>query len=78
MGRGRPGEGGGQGEGGGEGEEGQACEHVFPFQMEMKLMLCRLVQEYAITLPSDYKLIVVEQFIRQSHDDIVCTLVPRK
>eukprot|EP00731_Ephydatia_muelleri_P008075 Em0004g413a len=46
--------------------------------VEMKLMLCRLIQAYDITLPPNYKLIVVEQFIRQSHDDITCTLVPRK
>eukprot|EP00731_Ephydatia_muelleri_P008149 Em0004g487a len=46
-------------------------------RMEAKLVLCRLLQTFRLTFPSDYKLSVMERTSRQPRDNMLCTLLPR-
>eukprot|EP00731_Ephydatia_muelleri_P008181 Em0004g519a len=46
-------------------------------RMEAKQVLCRLLQTFRLTFPSDYKLSVMERTSRQPRDNMLCTLLPR-
>ncbi|KAL5496599.1 hypothetical protein EMCRGX_G012912 [Ephydatia muelleri] len=55
----------------------RACIGRHFAMMEAKLILSRLFQTFHMTLPSDYKICVVEHTTRQPYDNIMCTLQPR-
>ena len=55
------------------------CELLYQHttQMEAKLILLRLVQNFKVTFPDGYKLDLVERISKYPRDDVMCTLLTR-
>lgn len=55
------------------------CESLYQHttQMEAKLILSRLVQNFKVTFPDGYKLDLVERISKYPRDDVMCTLLTR-
>ncbi len=48
--------------------------YIMYLQMEAKMILARLVQTYLVTLPSDYKLVRVQNTSLQPKGGVKCTI----
>ena len=48
------------------------------WQMEAKMILARLIQTFKLTLPPDYKLVVVQRGTLQPKDDVPCAVELRE
>ena len=49
----------------------------FFLQMEAKISLARLLQQFKLTIPPDYKIVEVQRTVTQLKDDLICTLTQR-
>ena len=47
-------------------------------QIEAKMIFCRLLQTFEVSLPSDYKICVVQRATVKPDGNVVCTLRLRK
>ena len=45
--------------------------------MEAKISLARLLQQFKLTIPPDYKIVEVQRTVTQLKDDLICTLTQR-
>ena len=54
------------------------CWMSYCIQMEAKVVLSKLLQNFTISLPEDYKLVPVARATTQPKDNVPCTLECRK